>query len=80
MFVGTIKPCLNHCVATIGGKGHSASGIGTVYWTWNDDNGMKHNYLVKDVLYFPQLPVNILIITTLVEQFGDSGGTSINTK
>ena len=32
MFVGNIQAVENHSFATIGGKGHSASGIDTVQW------------------------------------------------
>ena len=32
MFVGEIRKCTNQGVATIGGKGHQPSGIGTVRW------------------------------------------------
>ena len=35
---------------------------------------------VKNVLYFPQSPVNILSITSLADQFNDDDGTGINTK
>ena len=34
MFVGEMRSCTNQGVATIGGKGHQPSGIGTVRWTW----------------------------------------------
>ena len=34
MFVGDLSSVSNHKVATIGGKGHQPSGIGTVHWLW----------------------------------------------
>ena len=80
MFVGTIEPCSNHRVATIGGKGHSASGLGTVRWTWHDDYGKTHEYLVEGVLYFPQSPINILSVTSFARQLNDKEGTGIDTK
>jgi hypothetical protein len=51
-------------VATIGGKNSQPSGIGTVIWSWQDDNTKTHQYEFKNVYYFPQSPVNILSITT----------------
>ena len=42
MFVGEMRKCTNHGVATIGGKGHRPSGIGTVRWIWRDDAGKSH--------------------------------------
>ena len=42
-------------VATIGGKGHQPSGIGTVKWIWRDDSVKSHEYLVEDVLFFHNL-------------------------
>ena len=80
MFVGEIKPLQQTKVATIAGEGHSASGIGTVCWIWHDDFGVKHEYLVKDVLYFPQSPINILSITAFATQLQDEHGTGIDTK
>ena len=52
MFVGEIRKVSNQQVATIGGKGHQHSGIGTVKWIWRDDSGNLHEYLVEDVLFF----------------------------
>ena len=56
MFVGEIRQCKNQVVATIGGKGHQPSGIGTVRWIWRDDSGKSHEYLVEDVLFSHNLP------------------------
>ena len=53
MFVGEIRKCTNQGVATIGGKGHRPSGIGTVRWIWREDSGKFHEYLVKDALFSP---------------------------
>ena len=56
MFVGEIRKCTNQGVATIGGKGHQPSGIGTIRWIWRDESGKSHEYLFKDALFFPQSP------------------------
>ena len=80
MFVGDLSPVTNHKVATIGGKGHQPSGLGTVRWSWRDDKGTLHEYLVENVLYFPQSPINILSVTTFAKQLNDTEGTGIDTK
>lgn len=79
-FVGEIRRVSNHKVATIGGKGHSASGIGTVKWSWLDDDGNSHDYHIKDVLYFPESPINILSVTAFARQLQDNEYTGIDTK
>ncbi len=79
MFVGEIRPLEQHFVATIGGNKNNAAGIGTVRWKWKDDNGKMHTYDIKNILFFPQSPINILSITEFAEQFGDDGGTGITT-
>ena len=80
MYVGELRPIESHKVATIGGKGHSPAGIGTVKWSWNDDCGHKHEYLVENVLFFPQSPINILSVTEFAKQLNDKEGTGIDTK
>ena len=80
MFVGDLSEELSHTVATIGGKRHMPSGVGTVKWRWNDDNGTYHEYLVENVLYFPQSPINVLSVTKFACQLKDTEGTGIDTK
>ena len=80
MFVGEMRHIANTQVVTIGGKGHQASGIGTVRWIWSDDYGKNHEYLIEDALYFPQSPINILSVTAFAKQLNDTEGTSIDTK
>ena len=81
MFDGELRPTDSHYVATIGGgKNNVAAGMGTVKWTWKDDNGKSHTMLIHDVLYFPSSPVNILSVTSLAEQLNDNDGTGIDTK
>ena len=55
-FVGELQPITGHQVATIGGRGHAPSGIGTAQWTWKDDEGNSHQFLVDNTLCFPQSP------------------------
>ena len=80
MFVGKIRKVSNQQVATIGVKGHHPSGVGAVKWIWRDDSGKLHEYLVEDVLFFPQPPINILSITCFARQLNDLTGTGINTQ
>ena len=80
MFVGEIRKCTNQGVATIGGKGHQTSGIGTVRWIWRDDSGKSHEYLVKDALFSPQSPINIISVICFARQLNDLTGTGIDTK
>ena len=80
MIVGEIRKCTNEGVPTIGGKGHQPSGIGTVCWIWRDDSGKSHEYLVKNALFSPQSPINIIIVTCFARQLNDLTGTGIDTK
>ena len=79
MFIGPITKTDKHYVATVGGVKNSATGMGTVRWTWKDDNGRPHTYDIKNVLYFPQSPVNILGITVFADQLNDDEGTGVDT-
>ena len=79
MFV-TFKETTSGMVATIGGKLNQPSGIGTVEWTWKDDNGVSHTNRLEKVLYFPQSPINIMSVTEFARQLGDEEGTGIDTK
>ena len=80
MFEGEIKRTNQHSVATIGGSKNSSAGMGTVNWRWKDDHGKSYTMKIKDVLFFPDSPVNILSITCLADQFNDDDGTGIDTK
>ena len=80
MFIGEIRKADKHYVATIGGQKNAATGMGTVCWTWKDDNGKKHTYDIEDALYFPSSPVNILSVTSFAAQLNDDDGTGIDTK
>ena len=79
-FVGKLILVRGHKVATIGWRGHAPSGVGTVKWSWKDDDGTTHEYLIPNVLYFPQFPVNILSVTEFAKQLDNEQGTGIDTK
>ena len=70
----------NSIVATIGGKNSVPDSIGTVKWSWKDDNGHQHTHFLQNVLYFPNSPVNILSVTEFANALNDDEGTGIDTK
>ena len=80
MYVSDITPVTMHKVATIGGCGHAPADVGNVRWNWIDDSGVKHTYLVENVLYFPQSPINILSVTEFARQLNNEEGTGVDTK
>ena len=80
MFVGEIRKFTNQGVATIGGKGHQPSEIGTVRWILRNDPGKLHEYLVEDALFLPRSHINILSVTFFAWQLNDLTGTGIDTK
>lgn len=80
MYVEDLSPVKSHRVVTIGGKGHAPSGIGTIRWSWCDGQGKKHEYLVENVLHFPESPINILSVTEFAKQLDNTEGTDIDTK
>ena len=76
MFVGEIgKIDPRTGVATIGGEDLRPSGIGTVKWSWEDDERKTHKFLLEKTLFFPTSPVNILSVSRLTDHFGDDEGT-----
>lgn len=80
MFVGKVIPTKMNCVATTGGEKSKAKETGIVRWKWKDDDGLLYSIDLKDVLYFPTSPVNILSVTSLAAQLNDKTGTGINTR
>ena len=58
-------------MATIGGKNIITKGIGTVSWSWNDDEKQIHKNQSNNVLYFLDSPVNILSTTALCDSMND---------
>ena len=80
MFLGKMRNTNQHYVATNVGNKNSALGMCTVCWRWKDHNSCIHQYDIKDVLYFPNSPVNILSVTGLATQLGDDEGTGIDTR
>ena len=70
-------------VSTIGGRSHYPHGIGDVSVSWRDDNNVVFQHVLKNVLHFPDSPVNIISAHKLACEWGptiDQEGTSIKTK
>ena len=66
-------------VVTIGGSNFHPTSIGNIKITWNDDNGVPYQTVLKNVLYFPDSPVNVLSVTAFASQLNDDNGTWIKT-
>ena len=83
MYVGEMRQIHIMTVATIEGKSHPVSGIVTLKWHWKDDDDIRHEVRVVDVLYFPQSSINILSLTSVARQLKDkdcTGTTTLQTQ
>ena len=75
MFTDKIESIIYNGVATIGGEYLIKKGIGTVIWSWTDDEGKLQTKKLNNVIYFKYSPVNILSTTELDEYIKDNEGT-----
>ena len=50
MFTDKIEPIISNGVVTIGGKYLITKEIGTVIWSWTDDEGQLHKNKLNNVL------------------------------
>ena len=80
MFTEKIEPIISNGVSTIGGKDIIKKLIGTVSWSWTDEEGKLHTKKLNNLIYFPDSPVNILSGTVLDEIMKDDEGTCVLTK
>ena len=80
MFTDNIDTIISNGVATICGKDVIPKYIGTVIWSWIDDEGVLHTNKLNNVLYFPDSLVNILSETSLAESIKDDEGPWLLTK
>ena len=80
MFTDKIELIISNGVETIGEKDLIPKGIGTVSWSWNDDEGQVHTIKLNNVIYFPESPVNIISATALAESMKDDLGIWVPTK
>ena len=55
----------NATVTTIGGSDFVPKVIGDVKTSWLDDEGVEHTMVLKECLYFPDSPVNVISVTGL---------------
>jgi len=77
---GTLHPLKELAsVATIGGSNFYPKGIGDLNVKIRDDNNMTSELVLKNVLYFPNSPVNIISVVCLADHFNDDHGTSVLT-
>ena len=79
MFTDKIEVIIYNVVANIGWKDIIPKEIGTVSWSWNDDDGKLHTKKLNNVL-FPDSPVNIPSSTVMAESMKDDKGTWFLTK
>ena len=66
-------------VATIGGNNFYPTGIGDLNVKIKDDENKISAITLKNVLYFPNSPVNIISVVCLADHFDDDYGTSVLT-
>ena len=67
-------------MATIGGKYLIPDRIGTVRWSWTDNEGQLQKNQLNNLLYFTDSPLNILSTTALAELIKDGERTQMITK
>ncbi len=79
-FINMVKADRNSVVATITGQVNMPQGVGTVSWSWTDDNGDLHTHLVEHVYCFPASPINILGVTAFACQLANEESTGVDTK
>ena len=65
---------------TIGGKYLIPKWIGTVSWSWTDDEEQLHTEKFNNVLYFTDSLVKILSETAMAESMKYDEGTWVLTK
>ena len=80
MFTDKIGTIVYNEVKTIGGKDFIPKGIGTVIWSWIDDERKLHTNKLNNLLYLTDSPVNILSAIALAEYMKDDEGTWLLTK
>ena len=57
MFTEKIEPIIYNGVETMGGNDIIKKGIGTVIWSWTDDEGHLHTNKLNNLLYYAYSPV-----------------------
>ena len=80
---GTLKRFLSNPEAgilTTGGANKFPHSIGDIKVSWINSTDTVLHYILKDTVYFPNSPVNIISITVFADQLEDDEGSSIMTK
>lgn len=67
-------------VLTIGDSNQFSHSIGDIQVSWLDSVDTTVQYILKDELYFPNSPINIISVTAFADQLEDNEGTWIMTK
>ena len=80
MLTDKIEPIISNGVENIGGYDLIPKGIGTVRWSWTDDEGKPNTNKLNNLPYFTYPPVNILSETALTESMKYYEGTCVLTK
>ena len=66
MFIYKIDPITTNGVVTIGEKYLTPKSIGIVSWLWNKDEVQINTKKLNNLIYFPDSPVNIISVTSLI--------------
>ena len=74
--VGENRPCQMNESCGIVGEESSPAKIITVEWSWKDNNGK----VSKDLLYHPESPVSILVVTLYSRSMNNLNGTLITSQ
>ena len=67
-------------VLTIGGSNQYPDSLGDIQVSSLDLTGITYKNILKNALYFPTSPVNIISVTAFVDQLADDEGTCIMPK
>ena len=75
LFDGPLEKVSNVGIVTVGGDDHHPTHKGTAKISWKDDNNLIHEIIIRNALYFPSSPVNVVSVSQLSLQFRDSVST-----
>ena len=74
LYIGDIKPCKHIYIQGVGGK-VKVTGYGSIKLRVTDDEGVKHDLIIHNVLYVPESPVNLLSPQKWSQSCLDPSGT-----
>ena len=67
-------------VLTIGDSNQFPHSIGDIMISWLESMGATSTYILKNTLYFPDSPFNIISVTAFTDHMEDDEGTWMMTK